>query len=243
MVNKHETRRIRTQEHSRNTCASRHVQDLWLQGIPVLPVCRFVEMVWPAEAGRFQCRHLPLLSRGAEGHNQKTPMVVVQVKRKILVPIQPHLPDTPPMGMVALAVETHDDYECHKHGWDARASVVKMTYALTDSNASPFIPETINMCIDCFNQSLRSAAKSASQNHAIWEDGWEIPCQICGQDDRNLNLQQRTLFVEDINDTESAGWDSHPTYLICDECIKVCELGVRNLHELYDMHRVRREQE
>ena len=165
------------------------------------------------------------------------------MKRRVLISADNMLPDTPPMGLVVLDVDTHPDYECHRHGKVEGMEVVKMTYALTDSRGSPFKTESICKCIDCFNQSLRSAAKSAKQNHAIWQDGWEIPCQICGEADRNLNLQQRTLFVKDKGDTEYAGWDSHPTYLICGECIQRNELGLASLRELYDYHRQRREEE
>ena len=154
------------------------------------------------------------------------------MKRRVLIPTEPDLPDEPPMSMVPLAVDTHDDYECDRHG-KVRDKVVQLVYAFADGKGTPYRPDSVLQCIDCFNQTLRQSARRARTRHAMWEDGWEIPCDICRKADRDLKVSQRTLFVRDENDTESLGWDSHPTYLICEECATHDDLRLASLHALY----------
>lgn len=159
--------------------------------------------------------------------------MVKNMERKILVSTNDTLPDEPPMSMTALAVDTHDDYECLRHGKVGDKVVVNLVHAFSDGRGTPYRPDTALQCIDCFNQTLRQSARQARTRHAMWEDGWEICCDICRKAGRDLRLSQRQLFVKDENDTESAGWDSRPTYLICDECDTRHGMGLASLHALY----------
>jgi hypothetical protein len=159
--------------------------------------------------------------------------LVKNMKRKVLISADDILPDEPPVSCTALAVETLHDYECHRHGKGA-GKAVRLTYALSDGMGTPYRPAEAFQCIDCFNECLRIGAKRARTRFAMWQDGWEICCDICRKADRDLRISQRRLFVKDKNeDSKSCGWDSQPTYLICEECDTREGMGLSSIYDIY----------
>jgi len=152
------------------------------------------------------------------------------VKRKILIPISAQEPeepeDSPPPMSMTILQSRMDDGECTIHGPKRR--VVISEYVFTDGKGTPYRPETATQCLDCFYGALRRSSQAAEKRHAMWENGWEIPCDTCRKDG-DLAVMEIQFLLRDGD----GGRMEHTDLLMCRECYTRHSMGLASLHDLY----------